>query len=62
MHPETALKNEGANFIKGDGVVDFFHNKVVVDGNIVTGENQNGGCFTAQKMMELITLEENLKI
>jgi putative intracellular protease/amidase len=32
----------------------MFANHVVIDGTIVTGQNQNAGAETAQKMMDLL--------
>jgi len=54
VHPETELRNKGAEFEADVGLIDFLHTKVTVDGQIVSGQNQNSGCFVAQKMMELL--------
>lgn len=54
-HPETALRERGANVEINSGIVDLFQTLVVVDGNIVTGQNQNSGCATAQAMLDIIS-------
>jgi putative intracellular protease/amidase len=54
QHPETELRRAGAEFESRTAFRDFFANHVVVDGNLVTGQNQNSGAETAQKMMELL--------
>jgi putative intracellular protease/amidase len=52
QHPETELRRAGAKFESQTAFRDFFASHVVVDGNLVTGQNQNSGAETAQKMME----------
>jgi putative intracellular protease/amidase len=54
MHPERDLCAAGALFESRTAFRDMFANHVVIDGNIVTGQNQNAGAETAQKMMELL--------
>jgi putative intracellular protease/amidase len=54
MHPETELKKLGADYQSETAFVDVFANLVVVDGNIVTGQNQNAGGEVAQKLMKLL--------
>lgn len=54
LHPETALRNAGANFVSATAFRDFFANYVAIDGNIVTGQNQNSGAETAYEMMKLL--------
>ncbi|BES65016.1 type 1 glutamine amidotransferase domain-containing protein [Gottschalkiaceae bacterium SANA] len=54
MHPETELRKLGANFKSNTAFKDVFANLVLVDGNIVTGQNQNAGAETAQTMMRLL--------
>lgn len=54
QHPETELRRAGAKFESRTAFRDFFASHVVVDGNLVTGQNQNSGAETAQKMMELL--------
>jgi putative intracellular protease/amidase len=54
MHPETELRKLGANYEKNTAIADFLATHVVVDGNLVTGQNQNSGAETAHRMMELL--------
>jgi putative intracellular protease/amidase len=54
QHPETELRRAGAQFESSTAFRDMFANHVVVDGNLVTGQNQNAGAETAQKMMALL--------
>jgi len=56
MHPETELRKRGALYAKRSGLLtDIDQSLVVVDGNIVTGQNQNSACETAQKMLDKFT-------
>ncbi len=54
QHPEAELRRAGASFESQTAFRDFFANHVVVDGNLVTGQNQNSGAETAQRMMQLL--------
>lgn len=56
-HPETELKKAGANFKANTKALDALASITVVDHEkrFVTGQNQNSGHETAQKMMEIIT-------
>lgn len=54
MHPETELRKAKANFQSRTAFRDIFATLVVVDKRVVTGQNQNSGAETAQKMMELL--------
>lgn len=56
LHPEAALRKAGVIYESGTAFRDFFATHVVVDdeGRFVTGQNQNSGHETAQKMMALI--------
>ncbi len=56
LHPETELRNAGANYESQTGFLDFFATHVVIDDErrFVTGQNQNSGHETAHKMMSLI--------
>jgi putative intracellular protease/amidase len=54
MHPETEMKKAGAVFESETAFQDIFANHVVIDGNLVTGQNQNAGKEVAQKMMRII--------
>ncbi len=58
MHPETELRKAGVNFKSAKAFIDTFATLTVVDGNIVTGQNQNSGTETAQVMMRLLNARE----
>lgn len=50
-HPERELRAAGALFENKTAFRDLFANHTVVDGRLVTGQNQNAGAETAHKMM-----------
>mmetsp|Transcript_64790 Transcript_64790/g.163129 ORF Transcript_64790/g.163129 Transcript_64790/m.163129 type:complete len:561 (-) Transcript_64790:187-1869(-) len=53
MHPEEELKKRGAIYKANHGILtDLDQSIVVEDGNIITGQNQNSACETAQKMLD----------
>lgn len=54
MHPERDLRTAGAAFEAEEAFRDFFATHVVVDGQIVTRQNQNSGAETAHRMMEAL--------
>jgi putative intracellular protease/amidase len=54
QHPERELRAAGARFEAKTAFRDMFANHVVIDDTIVTGQNQNAGAETAQKMMDLL--------
>jgi putative intracellular protease/amidase len=54
QHPETELRKAGAIFESQTAFRDMLADHTVVDGRIVTGQNQNAGAETAQKMMGLL--------
>lgn len=64
LHPETELRKRGVNFKSKSGQRDMFQTLTVVDqeGRFVTGQNQNSGHETAQKMMALILEKSSKKI
>lgn len=51
QHPERELRGTGALFESKAAFRDMFANHVVVDGRMVTGQNQNAGVEAASKMM-----------
>lgn len=53
-HPERDLRAAGAVFEADTGFRDVFANHVVVDGRLVTGQNQNSGAETAHRMMDVL--------
>jgi putative intracellular protease/amidase len=54
QHPERELRAAGALFEAKTAFRDVFANHIVIDGTIVTGQNQNAGAETAQRMMALL--------
>ncbi|MEL7432819.1 MAG: type 1 glutamine amidotransferase domain-containing protein [Chloroflexota bacterium] len=55
QHPETELRALGANFVSETAFRDFFATYVAVDGNIVTGQNQNSSGETAQTLLRMLS-------
>jgi putative intracellular protease/amidase len=53
-HPETELRKVGANFESQTAFKDVFATHVVVDGNIVTGQNQNSSYETSHRILEIL--------
>ncbi|HMQ25775.1 MAG TPA: sulfatase, partial [Acidimicrobiales bacterium] len=56
-HPETELRAMGADFESASAFRDPFANHWVVDGNLVTGQNQNAGPMVAREMMALLVAQ-----
>lgn len=55
LHPESALRAAGARFEgRTHPLRDFFANHFVVDGDLVTGQNQNAGPMVARLMLERV--------
>jgi len=54
FHPETELRARGARFESATRFRDPFANHWVVDGNLVTGQNQNAGPMVAREMLRLV--------
>jgi putative intracellular protease/amidase len=52
QHPERELRAAGALYESSTAFLDIFASRVVADGNIVTGQNQNDGAAAAQLLME----------
>lgn len=61
MHPERDLRAAGVVFEAETRFRDMFASRVVVDGRIVTGQNQNSGAETAHKMMETLLATESTR-
>jgi putative intracellular protease/amidase len=53
-HPETELRRMGAEYESVTKFRDPFANHWVVDGNLVTGQNQNAGPMVAREMLRLV--------
>ncbi|MGN6472434.1 MAG: type 1 glutamine amidotransferase domain-containing protein [Mycobacteriales bacterium] len=54
FHPETELRRKGAEFESESRFRDPFANHWVIDGNLVTGQNQNAGPMVAQEQMRKV--------
>lgn len=54
MHPETEMRAANAVFEAETRWRDFFATRTVVDGRLVTGQNQNSGYETAHRILELL--------
>ncbi len=54
QHPETELRRMGAEYESVTKFRDPFANHWVVDGNLVTGQNQNAGPMVAREMLQLV--------
>ena len=54
FHPETELRKAGARFESATRFRDPFANHWVVDGDLVTGQNQNAGPMVAREMLRLL--------
>jgi len=52
--PESELHSAGALFESDTAFRDFFANHVVIDGRVITGQNQNSGAETAAEMMQAL--------
>ena len=57
LHPEEELRKAGADYQCSTGRRDFFETLTVVDQErrFVTGQNQNSGHETSQKIMEILS-------
>lgn len=59
LHPESALRAAGARFeCKHHRMRDFFANHTVVDGDLITGQNQNAGPMVARLMMQRVLAKQ----
>ena len=58
QHPETELRKLGAHFESETRFRDPFANHWVVDGNLVTGQNQNAAPMVAREMLRLAAAAE----
>ncbi len=53
QHPETELRRKGARYESSTRLLDVLANFWVIDGNLVTGQNQNAGPVVAREMLRL---------
>ncbi len=61
-HPERELRGVGAEFESETRRRDPLANHWVVDGNLVTGQNQNAGPMVAREMMQLLVAQSSEKV
>lgn len=54
LHPETELRKLNAKYESESSALDMLASHVVVDGTIVTGQNQNSGQEAAYEIMRLL--------
>lgn len=54
LHPETELRKQNANYVSSTAFRDMFATYLAVDGNIVTGQNQNSSGEAAQELLRLL--------
>ncbi|MDW3214579.1 MAG: sulfatase-like hydrolase/transferase [Ilumatobacteraceae bacterium] len=57
-HPETELRRVGAEFESETRFRDPLANHWVVDGNLVTGQNQNAGPMVAREMLTILAAHD----
>jgi putative intracellular protease/amidase len=64
LHPETELRKLGVNYKSNTAHKDMFATIAVVDEErrFVTGQNQNSGHETAQKMLEIISKKSSKQL
>ena len=60
QHPETELRKLGAEFESTTGFRDVLANHVVVDGDLITGQNQNAGPMVAREMMQRVLAKHDV--
>lgn len=58
-HPETEMRRVGAHFESETAMIEMLASHVVVDGNIITGQNQNSGSETSHRILEALANEHN---
>ena len=58
-HPETELREAGAIYEAQHAWRDYFATHTTIDGNLVTGQNQNSGYETAHRILEKLATERN---
>lgn len=58
-HPEEELKKAGAIFECQHGWLDPFMTHTSIDGNLITGQNQNSGYETAHRIMEKLATQRH---
>ena len=59
QHPETELRRKGARYESTTRPADVLANHWVVDGNLVTGQNQNSAPMVAREMLRMAGKRHN---
>jgi len=59
-HPEEELRKAGAIFECQHGRLDPFMTHTTIDGNLITGQNQNSGYETAHRILEKLATERSI--
>ena len=59
-HPETELRKLGAIYECQRAFLDPFATHTTIDGNLVTGQNQNSGYETAHRILEKMATQRNV--
>ncbi|MEA5523352.1 hypothetical protein VB854_30925, partial [Limnoraphis robusta CCNP1315] len=59
-HPEEELIKAAGLFECQHGWLDPFATRTTIDGNLITGENQNSGYETAHRILEKMATKRNL--
>ncbi len=57
MHPETELRKAGAKFESSTAFRDPLANHWVIDGNLITGQNQNAAPMVAREMLQAVAAQ-----
>lgn len=57
-HPETELRERGAVFESATAWRDYFATLTVIDGNLITGQNQNSGYETSHRVLEKLAAND----
>jgi putative intracellular protease/amidase len=58
LHPETELRKQNAIFKSNTKLLDILATNVVIDQNIVSGQNQNSAGVTAQELLRILNEKE----
>ena len=59
-HPESEMRKAGAKFELQTATIEMLATHVAVDGNIVTGQNQNSGYETSHRILALLADKKQL--
>ena len=59
-HPEEELRKAGAIFECQHAWLDPFTTHTTIDGNLITGQNQNSGYETSHRILEKLATQRNV--